>query len=112
MSHSRGNRADETLNVDDESIALRIGTAVAVGSTEVLGLSCSIFMASVESSICVRTTISLSAQTNQRRTPTDKRRSVLRVSVTPFVDRSISKLEPRVFIGLNMSKPERPNELS
>ena len=37
VSHSRVSRADETLNVDDESITIRIETAPAVGSTEVLG---------------------------------------------------------------------------
>ena len=104
------NRADKTLNVNDESITILTETALAVGSTEVLGLSCPIFMANLESSIGVRTTISLSAQTHQRRTPTDQRHGVLRVSVSTFVDRSISKLELRVFIGLNVYEPESPNE--
>ena len=35
-SHSHGNRADETVNVNDESITVLTETAPAVGSTEVL----------------------------------------------------------------------------
>ena len=37
MSHSHGNRADETVNVNDESITVLTEAALAVGSTEVLG---------------------------------------------------------------------------
>jgi hypothetical protein len=37
VSHSHGNRAEKTMGVNDEPIMLRIGAALAVGSTEVLG---------------------------------------------------------------------------
>jgi hypothetical protein len=37
VSHSHGNRADETANVNNESITIQTETALAVGSTEVLG---------------------------------------------------------------------------
>ena len=38
LSHRRVSRGNDTLNVIDESMLIQIGTASAVGSSEVLGI--------------------------------------------------------------------------